>query len=126
MGGNGMTFFETRTTQLANTVWLECIGELDHSVAWQLRQAMMEVRAMHPERVVLDLSRLTFVDMGGIRMLSEAPMGLPSGQNRLTIVPGPRDVMRVLEVAGLGNRYEVLPTQLATPFLRLDTWSLNP
>lgn len=121
-----MTGFETRTTQLANTVWVELIGELDHSVTWQLRQAIMDIRAMHPERVVLDMSQLTFVDVSGIRTLAAATIGLPTAQDRLAIVPGPRNVMRVLEFAGLESRYEVLPTQLATPFLRLDTWSLNP
>jgi anti-anti-sigma factor len=47
-------------------------GELDITTATTLRQRLLQVAAQHPERLVLDLDGLVFVDVAGARALDEA------------------------------------------------------
>jgi anti-anti-sigma factor len=46
-------------------------GELDIATATALSRRLLEIGAGHPERIVLDLSRLVFVDVAGARALDE-------------------------------------------------------
>jgi anti-sigma B factor antagonist len=46
-------------------------GELDITNAAALCQHLLAVRAQHPDRLVLDLDGLVFVDVAGARMLDE-------------------------------------------------------
>jgi len=47
-------------------------GELDITTATPLTQCLLAVAAVHPERLVLDLSGLVFVDVAGARTLDAA------------------------------------------------------
>jgi anti-anti-sigma factor len=47
-------------------------GELDITTATRLTQRLLAVAAEHPERLVLDLSGLVFVDVAGARALDAA------------------------------------------------------
>lgn len=46
-------------------------GELDTVTATYLTRRLLKIGAGHPERVVLDLSGLVFVDVAGARALDE-------------------------------------------------------
>src|SRR5215469_15558536 len=47
-------------------------GELDIATARALRHQLLEVASAHPERLVLDLGGLVFVDAAGVRALASA------------------------------------------------------
>ena len=47
-------------------------GELDITTAPSLTRRLLEVGAAHPDKLVLDLSGLVFVDVAGARALDEA------------------------------------------------------
>lgn len=47
-------------------------GELDLTTAASLATSLLTVANEHPERIVLDLSGLVFVDVAGARALDEA------------------------------------------------------
>lgn len=47
-------------------------GELDIGTAADLTACLVAIAAGHPERIVLDLSGLVFVDLVGARALDEA------------------------------------------------------
>ena len=47
-------------------------GELDIATATALSKRLLEIGAGHPERIVLDLGALVFVDVAGARALDEA------------------------------------------------------
>jgi anti-anti-sigma factor len=51
-------------------------GELDMTTATDLEMRLRKVAAMHPERLVLDLSGLVFVDVAGARALDAAHKAL--------------------------------------------------
>ena len=125
-GTTQLTAFEVRTTPLTDTLWVELAGELDHAAEGLLVEAITIIREAHCPRIVLDMSRLTFMDAAGIRMFVMVERIAHSRHAQVTIVPGPKNVMRVLDIVGLADRYEVLPSRLATSSFRLDSLSLNP
>ncbi len=81
-------------------------GELDLSSVDLLSEAIQEVRAGGAVRVIVDLSRLGFMDSSGMHALLTAASELGDDGRGLTIVPGHGRVQRALEVAGL---VDVLP-----------------
>jgi anti-anti-sigma factor len=75
-------------------------GELDPHTAGSLADA---IAALDPpaDRVVLDLSALTFVDSAGLRVLLAANQDL-TGQGRAFVLRSPTDTARrILEITGL-------------------------
>lgn len=54
-------------------------GELDLTTAPDLREHLLNVAALHPERLVLDLGGLVFVDVAGARTLDRAYRALAKG-----------------------------------------------
>ena len=72
-------------------------GELDMSNAPALREAIASSGAERTGRLILDLSRLTFIDSAGIAVLLEAAERLDSVSLRDPV----RAVWRVIEITGL-------------------------
>jgi anti-anti-sigma factor len=54
-----------------------------------------------PECVVLDLSRLGFVDSSGLHATLELSKRSAAQKTRLVIIPGPAAVQRIFEITGL-------------------------
>ncbi|XRQ05038.1 MEDS domain-containing protein [Actinomadura welshii] len=77
---------------------LRLVGELDaarHSVfAEKLAQVSTERRRVH-----LDLSRLSFIDLGGLNLLARHAIGLPAGEPLVLDHLAP-DVENVIEMVG--------------------------
>jgi len=70
------------------------------------------VRQSDPEQIVLDLTRLIFMDSTGLRLIlaAEADCRAENGST-LSIVPGPRNVMRVFEITGTGSLLNAFPAR---------------
>ena len=87
----------------SETVALE--GELDFGTAFDVEMRLEDAirRAQH---LVIDLSRLTFIDSTGLGVLVEANQRARRDGVTLEIVPGPRAVQQVFAVSGL---LEALP-----------------
>ena len=77
-------------------------GELDITTATFLTRRLLEVGAVHPDRLVLDLSGLVFVDVAGARALDEAHTLLQA--ERPVILRAPRPSAR--KFPGLAGRME--------------------
>jgi anti-sigma B factor antagonist len=86
------------------TVRLE--GECDLAGRDQVRDAVAAALARRPGNVVLDLSRLSFIDSSGVHVVVEAAKHAASQSTSLSIVPGPPAVQRVFEICRLT---EILP-----------------
>ena len=76
-------------------------GELDLTTATHLTRCFLAVAARHPERLVLDLKGLVFVDVAGARTLHKVPMLLQSECPVNVRQPPPPSARRVFEVTGL-------------------------
>jgi anti-anti-sigma factor len=88
-------------THQGTTSTIQLVGECDLAQQEKLRATVREVFAARPEHVVLDMSRLTFIDSTGIRVVIELATRARQEDVRLVICPGSRQVQRVFEVCGL-------------------------
>jgi len=86
----------------ATTVHLE--GELDLAGQQDVRETVLEAIQRRPARLILDLSRLSFIDSSGVHVLLEATQQSAEQQTSLMIVPGPPLVQRVFELCHLVDR----------------------
>ena len=86
-----------RTTRLAPS------GELDIASAPEFEQAIAEATSEPGAELVLDLRELTFMDSTGLRALAQTNARADQGGFALSIVRGPRQIERVLEISGLAQ-----------------------
>jgi anti-sigma B factor antagonist len=84
---------------------IRLVGELDISTADALEQLLSELGAPGgPDRILVDLSGLRFMDSTGLRLLVTADLRLREDGRELRLVPGPEPVHRVFRLALLEER----------------------
>jgi anti-sigma B factor antagonist len=79
-------------------------GEIDIATAGHVEQELLRAEATDAPAIVLDLSKLSFIDSTGIRMLVMADARTRADGCRLTLRRPPDPVLRVLHVAGVAER----------------------
>jgi anti-sigma B factor antagonist len=83
-------------------------GELDLSSAPKLEEELDRVEAAAPETIVVDLSKLVFLDSTGLRCLVTADERARAAGRRVVIVRGPDPVQRVFSITRLEERLEIV------------------
>jgi anti-anti-sigma factor len=83
-------------------------GELDLSTVGKVHDELRRVEAAAPAVVVLDLSKVTFLDSTGLRCLVTADERARDAGRRLVIVRGPEPVQRVFAITRLEERLEIV------------------
>jgi anti-anti-sigma factor len=83
-------------------------GELDLSSAAKLQEELRRVEADAPPVLVLDLSKLVFLDSTGLRCLVTADERAKAEGRRVVIVRGPDPVQRVFSITRLEERLEMV------------------
>jgi anti-sigma B factor antagonist len=83
-------------------------GELDLSTVGKVQDELRRVEAASPPVVVLDLSKLTFLDSTGLRCLVTADERARDAGRRVVIVRGPDAVQRVFSITRLEERLEMV------------------
>jgi anti-sigma B factor antagonist len=76
-------------------------GELDLATAGVVQDELERVEATDVRSIVVDLSRLTFMDSTGIRLLLNAQARSRADAKRLRLLRGPAAVQRALELTGV-------------------------
>ena len=94
--------FELQVVRNGRLTHISPCGELDIATAPQLEQALAEATGDGVGEVVLDLRQLTFMDSTGLRTLAQASARADRNGVAISIVRGPRQIERVLEISGLG------------------------
>lgn len=79
-------------------------GELDLASAAEVEAELRRVEATDAEAIVLDLSRLTFIDSTGIRLVVTADARSRADANRLSLLRGPAAIQRVFTITGVADR----------------------
>ena len=82
---------------------IRALGELDLASVATLASELKKAAASGAERTVLDLTELRFIDSSGLRVLVAAH---GHGDDRLVIQGATGQVLRMLEVTGLGSLLE--------------------
>ena len=80
-------------------------GELDIGTSQRVKDALDELDQAPPSRLVIDLSRLSFVDSTGLAMFVALERRCrANGGPALVIRPGPPAVQRLFELVGAAGR----------------------
>jgi anti-anti-sigma factor len=76
-------------------------GELDLAARDRLEDELRRAEASDADRILVDLTRLRFIDSTGLRVLLEAEARNRRDGDRLAILRGPSRVQRVFEASGV-------------------------
>lgn len=79
-------------------------GDIDIATSGQVLAAL----AAAPGDVALDLREVTFLDSSGLRVIVQQERRAQEEGHAFGIVPGPPEVQRILEIAGVADRLRVL------------------
>jgi anti-sigma B factor antagonist len=96
----------------AHTILLA--GEADLVGTPSIEAALRDACASESALVVIDLSKLTFIDSSGLHALMSGYELCRARSQELRIVPGPANVQRLFELTGMND---VLPINRAEPAL---------
>jgi anti-sigma B factor antagonist len=83
-------------------------GELDLSTIDRVEQELARVEREGPTVVALDLSRLTFLDSSGLRVIVSADQRARREKRRFVVVRGPETVQRVFSITRLDEQLELV------------------
>jgi anti-sigma B factor antagonist len=89
-------------------VHVALIGELDLSTVAKVQEELRRVEAASPATLVVDLSKLTFLDSTGLRCIVTADERAREDGRRIVIVRGPDAVQRVFAITRLDDRLEMV------------------
>ena len=95
------------TSERADGVHVQLSGELDISTASNVEARLMELERSAPDRLFLDLRRVSFIDSTGLSMIINADGRARKDGRRLTIVSGDGVPRRILRTVGLEDRLDV-------------------
>lgn len=92
------------TVDTGSTSTIALVGELDPATAPQLDDAIEQVLTEeNVERLVLDLSGLTFLDSSGLRVFVTAREAVTSRGGELSLRRPSANTQRLLDITGLGE-----------------------
>jgi anti-sigma B factor antagonist len=83
-------------------------GELDVSTVSRLNAAVTKTRMDECHTVVIDLSRLRFMDSTGLSAVLVAEMNARTRRQRFAVVRGPRHVQELFRLTGVDHFLEVI------------------
>jgi anti-sigma B factor antagonist len=85
-------------------------GELDLASSPKLEQQLDEVWASDAELLVIDLRELEFMDSTGLSIIVGAQQRLGDSERKLSVVKGPPQVQRLLDLTGVSERLQLVDT----------------
>ena len=89
-----------------SSVIVSLAGELDLYNAHALRETLIQCCDEAPERLVVDLSEVKFIDSTALGVLIEARTRMPNRRGFLLAAPG-LETRRALEISGLDRHFAV-------------------
>ena len=103
-----MEILDVRTEDRNGLVHVALVGELDLSTVAKVQEELRRVEASAPATLVVDLSKLTFLDSTGLRCIVTADERARTDGRRIVIVRGPDAVQRVFAITRLDERLEMV------------------
>jgi anti-sigma B factor antagonist len=99
---------DVRTEDRDGLVHMALVGELDLSSVAKVQEELRRIEANSPATLVVDLSKLTFLDSTGLRCIVTADERAREEGRRIVIVRGPDAVQRVFTITRLEDRLEIV------------------
>ena len=102
--------FSISSERLAGTLALVVLtGEVDIYTAPRFRECMIELLDAGVDRLVIDLSGVTFIDSTALGVLVGTHRSLAAGE-RLAIACSHPDVLNIFELTGLDATFDIFST----------------
>ncbi|HEY2653725.1 MAG TPA: STAS domain-containing protein [Solirubrobacteraceae bacterium] len=101
-------YLSVSAREQGESIVIEVDGELDLGSSPQLEQALDYARREEPALVVIDLAKLRFTDMAGLRVLMEAQAHSDREGRRLVLANVPEPVRRVMKLARVNGAFTIL------------------
>ena len=103
-----MEILDVTTEDRNGLVHMALVGELDLSSVAKVQEELRRIEATAPATLVVDLSKLTFLDSTGLRCIVTADERARNEGRRIVIVRGPDAVQRVFAITRLEERLEIV------------------
>ena len=103
-----MEILDVRTEDRDGLVHMSLMGELDLSSVAKVQEELRRIEANAPATLVVDLSKLSFLDSTGLRCIVTADERAREQGRRIVIVRGPDAVQRVFAITRLEERLEIV------------------
>ena len=103
-----MTILDVESEERNGLVHIALRGELDLSTVEKVQEELRRAEAGSPPVLLLDLSRLTFLDSTGLRAVVTANERAREEGRRLVVVRGPDAVHRVFTITRLEEHLEIV------------------
>jgi anti-anti-sigma factor len=100
-------------------------GELDVCAVPAVEDALRAVLDQGPERLILDLAGVTFIDCAATRTLAAASRALPGSRKAVIRRPG-RAVRRILELTGMSRCFWIQYSRPGCDFARTPRAHAQP
>lgn len=102
------TYLNVFVRDQGQSIVIELDGELDLGSAPQLEQALDYAGRDRPALVVVDLARLSFTDMAGLRVLMAAQEQAEREGGRLVLANVPNSVHRLMRLAEVNGLFTII------------------
>ena len=96
------------TQELEGALRVTLSGELDVATAPSVEERLVELEGGAAQRIVLDLSALSFIDSTGLSLLINTDSRARKAGRAVSIVAGRGGPRRLLETTGLATRLDVV------------------
>ena len=103
-----MSTLSLETREEGQQVRIAVQGELDLSSALTFDEEIRRAEERRPDILVIDLSRLKFLDSTGLRLIMSAHARAKKAGHRLAIVEGTHAVQRIFRLAGVNRRLDIV------------------
>jgi anti-sigma B factor antagonist len=105
---NGFPPFESSWRSAGAGEWATLAGELDIAQAPLFERTLQEAEDGGVRVIVLDMRNVSFMDIRGMRVITEASDRLREAGGRLILVRGPRAIEMVFACTGAADDLEIL------------------
>jgi anti-anti-sigma factor len=104
----GLDGFDIVVARNGDQVWITPCGEADLVTTGRLERELVRALGDGSQKLVVDLSNLTFMDLFGMRALLRCRKSAQEKGMALVLIPGTRGPRRLLEICGVLEHFELL------------------
>ncbi len=97
-----------KTEAKENMLTAYIIGDIDHHTAAEIRTEIdLEIEKLHPERIILDFSEVTFMDSSGIGLVMGRYKAAKPYGGKIIVSGASQQIKKVMKLAGLERLAEI-------------------
>jgi len=96
------------TEQLDDGVYVALTGDIDLSRSPLLRASLMDIAAGKPQRLIIDLEQVPYMDSSGVATLVEALQALRKGGGKMILCALQPKVLSIFEIARLDMVFTIV------------------